>query len=77
MALDLESCLQQSSELHAELDKLWSGLTLPQSKRGQVVIGFCSTVREENHEIGTDGAPPVHRRHRLRNWPGGIAGGAY
>lgn len=46
MALDLESCLQQSSELHAELDKLWSGLTLPQSKRGQVVIGFCSIVRE-------------------------------
>jgi uncharacterized protein DUF6988 len=46
MALDLESCLQQSSALHAELDQLWSGLTLPQSKRGQVVVGFCSIVRE-------------------------------
>jgi hypothetical protein len=46
MNLDLGSTLRHSSELHAELDDLWSGLALPQSKRGQVVVGFCSIVRE-------------------------------
>ncbi len=46
MNQNLESTLRESAAFHAENERLWKSFVAPLSQRGQVVVGYCSIVRE-------------------------------